>query len=391
MSGGLSKAVDKVVGEAADGASAARILVVDDEPSLRKIVARWLNGAGYNCATAENATAAWEYLQTHDVPLLTLDINMPGISGVELLPRIKQRWPDTEVIMLTARDEGRLAIDTLTHGAYGYLLKPIEVDELLFHVKKALERRQLQLDKRQYTSTLEARVHEQTAVIRRAHEETILRLMCASQYRDEETGAHIRRTGLFSELFAEVLGWPAEQAEAIRMAAPMHDVGKIGIPDAILQKPGKLTPPEFQIMQTHATIGAAMLDGSDSAVLQMAHAIALCHHERWDGRGYPHGLSGPAIPQSARIVALVDVYDALTHDRVYRRAMSEERALALMEEERETHFDPTLWGVFLTLVPELRRIAAENPDESVPDYARTLPALAASPLGGTFCPVGIPP
>jgi putative two-component system response regulator len=356
--------------ETTGNASAAAILVVDDESYVRTIISRWLTEAGYCCAQAENADAALKHLQQHDVQLVTLDIAMPGRSGADLLPEIKQRYPDTEVIMLTALGETNLAIQMFTRGAYSYLIKPVHGEDVVFQVKKALERRQLLLEKRQYTKDLENKVRQQTAAIRRAHEETILRLVSASRYRDEETGAHIKRTGLYSELCAEVLGWPADRREDIRMAAPMHDVGKIGIPDAILQKPGKLTAAEFEIMKTHTLIGSKLLAGSESSMLQMAQDIALCHHERWDGGGYPRGLAGAAIPETARIVALVDVYDALTHDRVYRAAMPETEALAIMEQGRGNHFDPFLFGVFVSLVPEMRRIAQENPDERVEEYAR---------------------
>ena len=356
------------------------VLVVDDESFLRKIVSRWLSGAGYRCAEAASAGEALDYLERHETHLVTLDITMPGGSGIRLLPQIKQRWPETEVIILTAVQDAATAIEALTLGAYGYLIKPIEGQDLLFQVKKALQRRELLVEKQQYMRTLEEKVREQTSAIRRAHEETILRLVSASRYRDEETGAHVKRTGLYCELFAEVLGWPADQVENLRMAAPMHDIGKIGIPDAILRKPGPLTPEEFQVMKTHAIIGAKMLDGSESAFLHMAHAIALCHHERWDGMGYPRGLRESAIPEAARIVALVDVYDALTHRRVYRDAMPEDRALDILQQERSRQFDPFLLGVFLSLVPRIRRIADENPDESACDDTRVLAPIA--PPGG---------
>jgi putative two-component system response regulator len=361
-------------------APAARILVVDDEPHLRTIISRWLTEAGYSCAQAGDADAAWEYLERLGAELVTLDISMPGRSGADLLEQIKLRSPDTEVIMLTALGHTHLAVETLTRGAYGYLIKPVEPEDLLYQVQKALERRQLLLEKRRYLGNLEDTVRVQTATIRQAHEETVLRLVSASRYRDEETGAHIKRTGLYSELFAEVLGWPADKVENIRVAAPMHDVGKIGIPDAILQKPGTLTRDEFEIMKTHATIGAKMLAESESSMLQMAHEIALCHHEHWDGRGYPRGITETAIPEAARIVAIVDVYDALTHNRVYRPAMPETEALALMERGRGGHFDPFLFGIFLSLVPELRRIADENRDERADDYARRMLPAAKSPI-----------
>ncbi len=180
-------------------------------------------------------------------------------------------------------------------------------------------------------------------------------------------------------MFAEVLGWPADQVQNIRLAAPMHDLGKIGIPDAILQKPAGLTSEEFAVMKTHTVIGARMLEGSESAILQLAHEIALAHHERWNGTGYPRGLAGLEIPEVARILAIVDVYDALTHRRVYREALPEYEAMEIMEQGRGTHFDPFLFGVFLSLLPEIRRIAQQNPDDRVVGYARSAPQISPAP------------
>jgi putative two-component system response regulator len=189
----------------------------------------------------------------------------------------------------------------------------------------------------------------------------------ASACRDEETGAHIRRTGLFSEFLALKSGWSVAEAEQLRMAAPMHDVGKIGIPDAILRKHGKLTDEEFEQMKQHTIIGARMLAGSSSPVLQLAEKIALSHHERWDGDGYPHRLSGEQIPEAARILSIVDVYDAISHDRVYRPAMSEELVLEIMRRGMGTHFDPHLLTFFLANYEQLREISLANPDELVCD------------------------
>jgi CHASE1-domain containing sensor protein len=211
---------------------------------------------------------------------------------------------------------------------------------------------------------LEEKVREQTTDIRRAHEEVVDRLISAAQWSDEETGMHIRRTGLLSEVLARSAGWFGDDVEAIRQAAPMHDIGKIGIPDAILQKPGKLTTEEFAVMKTHTRIGADILAGSESSMLQMARDIALNHHERWDGKGYPRGLAGKAIPECARIVAIVDVYDALTHDRVYRPALPESEVLTIMQQGAGTHFDPLLMTFFFLHFSEIRRIAQEHPDES---------------------------
>ena len=340
-----------------------QLLVVDDEPVVRDLLSRWLRDAGYSCTTASSAAAAWAHLQEHHVDLATLDITMPGGSGLDLLDQIRKSQPDTAAIMLTAEGDTAKAIRALTAGAYGYLIKPIERQELLIQVKKALEQRSLVIEKREYTQDLENKVREQTRVIRKAHEETIHRLVTASMYRDEETGAHIRRVGMYSALMAEALGWSHDDVERIRMAAPMHDIGKIGIPDAILQKPGALTPEEFEVMKRHTIIGAEMLAGSESSVLELGRTIALSHHERWDGKGYPLGLAGDNIPESARIVGIVDVYDALTHDRVYRSALSEGKAIGIIENGLGTHFDPCLLRLFLSLLPEMRRIGRESPDD----------------------------
>lgn len=218
--------------------------------------------------------------------------------------------------------------------------------------------------------------------IRRAQEETIHRLVTASLCRDEETGMHIKRTGLLSEALARAAGWSESDAEIIRLAAPMHDVGKIGIPDAVLRKPGKLTPAEYDIMKTHTLIGAKMLEGSQSSILIMAHDIALNHHERWDGSGYPQGLSGQAIPEAARILSIVDVFDALSHDRVYRKELPDDEVLQLMSEGAGTQFDPALLAMFFAHYDELRHIAQENPDEPTD--------LDSTPLLIRVTSVGIP-
>ena len=334
---------------------------------VRDIVARWLTDEGYGCAKAATAEEAWEHLQHHEVHLVTLDIHLPGRSGVDLLLDIKRTYPDTAVIMLTAVGQTEAAIGTLTQGAWGYLLKPVDRQELLFEVNSSIERRQLTIEKREYTRNLQEKVREQTISISLAHEETIHLLVGASMYRDEETGAHIKRTGLFSEALAEAAGWSAQEAEMIRLAAPMHDVGKIGIPDRILRKPAKLTPEEFEVMKTHTVIGANMLAGFQSTMLRMAQDIALNHHERWDGKGYPAGIAGRDIPESARILAIVDVYDALCHDRPYRPALPEDEVLAIMEQGLGSHFDPRLCASFFSVLPEIRRIAEENPEEPSSD------------------------
>ncbi|MEP6548534.1 MAG: HD domain-containing phosphohydrolase [Gammaproteobacteria bacterium] len=205
---------------------------------------------------------------------------------------------------------------------------------------------------------LEREVHRRTAAIRQREEEIAIRLLAAAGMRDEETGSHVRRIGLFSATLAEALGWDAARTADIRVAAPMHDIGKIGIPDAVLLKPGRLTQDEFAIMKQHTVIGAKMLGDSDIPLLVMSREIALGHHERWDGSGYPQGLRGEEIPLTARIVALVDVYDAMLHRRVYKAPIAEAEVIATMTAASGAHFDPALFKVFLRILPALRRITA---------------------------------
>lgn len=344
------------------GDKRATILVVDDETYVRELLARWLRDASYECAEATDRDQAWAQLQSGEIALATLDISLPGGSGLDLLKWINERQLDTAVVMLTGESTASMVIESLTGGACGYLIKPVDREELLFQVRRGLERRSLIIDKRNYTLQLERRVRDQTGELRRACEDTIHHLVAACTYRDVETGAHVRRTGLLSERLALAAGWGALAAEQMRLAAPMHDVGKIAIPDAILQKPGRLSPDEFEVMKQHTVIGAEILAGSDSAILQLAQTIALCHHEKWNGRGYPAGLAGTDIPEAARIVGIVDVYDALTHGRIYRPPLSEAEALAIMIEKSASHFDPDLLELFLSLLPEMRQISAQNVD-----------------------------
>jgi len=339
-----------------------RILVVDDEAYVREVLCRCLGDEGYNCETAANAKDALERLKDNEFSLLISDIMMPEVSGIELLKMVRESFPNLAVIMLTAVDDRKTAISTLHLGAYGYLIKPFDVNEVLINVSGALERRRLEMLSRQYEERLEAKVAERTADVRRREEEIAIHLVSASEYRDEETGAHIRRIGLYAAVIAKAVGWPPRAVDDIRVAGPMHDIGKIGIPDSILLKPGKLTDQEFEEVKKHSEIGAAILSNSDVPLLHMARDIALSHHEKWDGAGYPAGLAGEAIPESARIIAVTDVYDALVHNRVYRPAMGEEKALGIMRETREKHFNPGIFDCFLDLLPEFRRIRGEVGD-----------------------------
>ncbi|MDD5393316.1 MAG: HD-GYP domain-containing protein [Thiothrix sp.] len=206
---------------------------------------------------------------------------------------------------------------------------------------------------------LENEVQKRTIKIKQREEEIAIKLVSVTSYRDEETGAHVRRIGLYAAAMAKALNWPTQQIDDIRIAAPMHDLGKIGIPDKILLKKGKLTNVEFSIMKRHTEIGAKMLQDANIPALDMAAEIALCHHEKWDGSGYPRELKGENIPITARITSIVDIYDALVHERVYKKAMCEKDAIALMSSMAGSHLDPELFAVFLELLPVMRRIRTE--------------------------------
>ncbi len=241
--------------------------------------------------------------------------------------------------------------------------KPIlilqNVDE---HYLKQVDYLQKARDSLLVKEVLENEVMRRTALIKQREEEIAIKLVSVTSYRDEETGAHIRRIGLYAAAMAEALNWERQAIEDIRIAAPMHDIGKVGIPDSILLKAGKLTDSEFSIMKRHTKIGEEMLRGSQIPVMDMAAEIALNHHERWDGTGYPNGLKGTQIAETARITAIIDIYDALVHERVYKKAFREEDALRLLQESAGSHIDPYLYKVFLSILPTIREIKEANQD-----------------------------
>jgi putative two-component system response regulator len=341
----------------------SKILITDDEPGVCEILSRWLMAEGYSCATAFSGEQAIRLLGDDDFRLIVSDVLMPGLSGLDLLELVRNRFPETAVILVTGVDDKDTAFSAVQLGAYGYVIKPFKKNEILINVSNALERQRLTLVSQQYERILEARVMERTAEVREREEEIIFRLLSTAAYRDDETGDHIRRIGLHSSVIARHLGWEDQAVEDMRLAGAMHDIGKVGIPDNILKKPGNLTPEEFEIMKTHAEIGAKILGGSDAPMIRMAAEIARSHHEKWDGSGYPRALPEDAIPEAGRIVAVADVYDALVNDRVYRPAMSEAAAIAIMNDGKGKHFDSRILEAFFDLLPEIRRIRAQVEDE----------------------------
>jgi putative two-component system response regulator len=344
------------------------VLVVDDDEQVRTLVEQLLESVGYRCSTVSSGAAALRMLDTTRFELLLCDLQMPGESGLEVIERVRSAHPDTAAIMVTGVDDEKLADDVLALGAYGYIVKPFSTTDLRTQVSNALRRRQLEIAQRHERERLEQTVDERTRDLRRAveelkrsEEEMVRRLAAAVEARDHETSEHIARVGEYSGIVAERLGLPPERCELIRRASTLHDVGKIGVSDEILLKAGPLTPDERREMERHADIGREILGGSGLDLLELAATIAWTHHERCDGTGYPRALRGRDIPLEGRIVAVVDVYDAVTTDRPYRRALPHDEAVTLMRAGSGTQFDADVLKAFLTALDELkhdRRITA---------------------------------
>lgn len=323
-----------------------RILIVDDEPQIRRVIAAIVELEGYEYRLAEDAETALELLDREHIDLVISDINMNVMSGVELLGIAVKRFPDLAMIMVTGVDDRETAIETLHMGAYGYVTKPFQANELVINIANALRRRHLEIDNRRHREQLEHLIEERTAELFQSREETIHILSKAAEFRDNETAKHTIRMGHYSEVLAKLCGQPESFCRKIKIAAPLHDVGKIGISDTILLKPGKLTPEEFEIMKSHCEIGYRILSESTSEILSVGAEIALNHHEKFNGRGYPRGLAGTDIPLTGRIGAICDVFDALTTERPYKGASTPEEARAIMSEGRGSHFDPELYDLF---------------------------------------------
>ncbi len=349
--------------EATSMSTSAKILIVDDEEVIRELLSRWLTEDGHDCDSVDSGAAALERLESDSYDLMLLDIEMPGMSGVEVLAAAKESHETLAVIMATGSADPEAGQRCIDLGAHSYLLKPFDEREALLNVATALHERDRSLAEFDQRLYLEGEVRKRTEELRRREEEIALRLVAAAEYRDEESTGHIRRMGMYAEALARALGWHLDDVDLIRVAAPMHDIGKIGVPDGILLKGGRLTPEEFEVVKQHATIGASMLEGSDIPLLRMAEQIARSHHEKWDGSGYPRSLALEDIPVPARIVAVADVFDALTSVRAYRPAFDEETALDMMRTARGTHFDPEIFDVFIDVLPAFRHIKEQITDE----------------------------
>ena len=336
----------------------ARILIVDDEPANVVLLRRLLERSGFGrVETTTDPREAADLYVKHRPDLILLDLHMPEMDGLAVMDKLNEIVEASylPILVMTGDLTAEARQDALSRGAKDFVTKPFHPDEVLLRIRTLLETRFLYFQVQSQNQILEVKVRERTRDLEEAQREIIGCLARAAEYRDDNTGQHTERVGQMAALLAREIGLPDPQVSLIRRAAPLHDVGKIGVRDVVLLKPGKLTPDEFAEVKKHTIIGQRILSGSRFSVLRLAEEIAFSHHERWDGGGYA-GIPGDEIPLAGRIVAVADVFDALTQQRPYKEAWPVSDAIAEIERQRERQFDPAIVDAFLRVIaqPTLR-------------------------------------
>lgn len=320
------------------------ILAVDDEEAIRDLLSEIITAEGYMCSTAENSEEALKLLETDSFDVVITDLRMPGLGGMKLLEMIEEKY-DSDVIVMTGFIDDFSYEKIIKKGASDLLHKPTPYKEIILRIKRVLHEREIL-----------AEMNRAHAELQDAYLDTINRLVLAAEYKDEDTGDHIVRMSKYCALISEKLGLDKQEVQKIRYSAPMHDMGKIGIPDNILLKKTKLTHAEFETIKSHTTIGYNILDNPKSDILNYGRQVAVSHHEKWNGKGYPYGLTGKDIYLSGRIVCIADVFDALTSVRPYKNPYPIEVAVNIIRKDREQHFDPDITDVFLDNIDEIIKI-----------------------------------
>ncbi len=348
----------------------SKILIIDDEPANIELLEDILEEEGYTYfrSTLDSRKAIDMYKEMNP-DLVLLDLNMPYLDGFQVMDQLKKLEQDSyaPILVLTAQSDRNTRLRALAAGARDFIGKPFDITEVTQRITNMLEIRLLHNHVRDQNRLLELKVKDRTYELEETRQEAILRLGRAAEYRDNETGMHVIRMSRLSARLAKEIGLSDKECQLILQASPMHDVGKIGIPDEILLKPEKLNENEWQTMKKHPEIGAKILSGSRSELMQMAESIALTHQERWDGSGYPYGLKEEAIPLAGRIVAVADVFDALTSKRYYKDAFSVEESMNIIEENSGKDFEPRLVHAFKKALPEMIKIVEEHTDTE-PDH-----------------------
>jgi putative two-component system response regulator len=329
----------------------AKILIVDDQEVNVFLLERMLGTAGYDSITSTTEPDKVRELHFKNrYDLILLDLQMPGMDGFQVMEGLKEIEPNGYIPVLVVTAQPSHKLRAFQAGAKDFISKPFEISEVLARVHNMLEVRLLQKELNNYTDMLEKKVQERTSDLKQSYLETIFTMTRAAEFKDKDTGDHVQRISFYCRELARMLGQNDEFVEKIFFASPMHDVGKIGIPDHILLKPGSLTPEEWEIMKGHTTMGSNILGRSNSAYLQMGTEIALDHHERWDGGGYPNGKKGEKIPLAARIMNICDIYDALRSKRPYKHELGHKKAMDIIARgdgrTQPEHFDPVVLNAF---------------------------------------------
>lgn len=337
----------------------AKILIIDDEPDNVSILERMLKFAGYSSVETITDSREAEKMYLNFLPdLVLLDLSMPHLDGFQVMKRFKEIETDfyLPILVLSALDDDETLMKALASGARDFINKPFDSHEVLARIRNLLEVGLLYKEIKNQNRVLEEKVKIRTMELHNSRLEVVRRLSKAAEYRDNETGMHIVRMSKMCALLGKAVGGCESNCDLLLNASPMHDIGKMGIPDNILLKRGKLTPDEWEIMKTHTTIGANLLSGDSSELMKKASSIALTHHERWDGAGYPAGLKGEDIPLDGRICAICDVFDALTSKRPYKEAWSIEDSCAEIKRNSGKQFDPKLVEAFEEILPDIIEI-----------------------------------